>query len=278
MPFKTILSIIGVDENDSDLIAAAELCQRAGAHLNAIVVASVPPAPFGDTTGAAYSTWAVAWQEENARVEARTEELRTLLKEKDMLGDVQSVYCLQGSVDEEVAEHARYADISFIGSDLTRDETLFRRVLDGALFQAPSPVIIAGKGKPVDLAPKTVLVAWNASLEAGKAVRHAMEMLVGADSVHIVVVDPVATSDAMGEEPGADIAAYLVRHGVKITVDVVASGGREISDALRQQATDINADLIVMGGYGHSRMRERIFGGVTRSMIEKPSVPVLLAH
>jgi nucleotide-binding universal stress UspA family protein len=82
----------------------------------------------------------------------------------------------------------------------------------------------------------------------------------------------------MGQEPGADIATYLARQGVKATVDVVASSGRETSDVLRQQAADINADLIVMGGYGHSRMREWIFGGVTKSMIENPPVPVLLAH
>lgn len=278
MSFKTILSIIGVDERNSDLIAASELCQRTGAHLSAIVVASVPPAPFGDVTGAAYSTWSIAWEEENKRVEERTAELTTLLGHKDLPGDVQSVYCLQGSIDEEVAQRARYADVSLIGGELIRDEFLFHRVLDGALFQSPSPVILAPKGKPVELAPKTVLLAWNSSLEAGKAMRHAMEMLIEADNVHIVLVDPVATTDAMGEEPGADVATYLVRHGVKATVDVVAGGGREIGDVLRQQATDIDADFIVMGGYGHSRMREWIFGGVTKSMIENPPVPVLLAH
>jgi nucleotide-binding universal stress UspA family protein len=278
MSFKTILSIVGVDERDSDLIAAAELCQRIGAHLNALVVASVPPAPYGDITGAAYSTWSMAWEEENKRVEARTSELRGLLSQKDMPGDVQPIYCLQGSIDDEIAERARYADVSLIGSELIKDEFLFHRVLDGALFQSPGPVMLAPKGKAVDLAPKTVLLAWNSSLEAGKAARHAMEMLVRADSVHIVLVDPQATSDAMGQEPGADIATYLARQGVKATVDVVASSGREISDVLRQQAADINADLIVMGGYGHSRMREWIFGGVTKSMIENPPVPVLLAH
>jgi nucleotide-binding universal stress UspA family protein len=278
MSFKTILSIIGVDGDASDLLAASDLCQRTGAHLDVVVVAAVPAAPFGEITGAGYSAWNIAWEEESNRLEARTAEFRELLKQRRSPGDIQPLYCLQGSIDEEIALRARYADVSLIGNELIKDKFLFHRVLNGALFQSPGPVILGAKRKPLNLAPKTILVAWNSSLEAGKAVRHAMEMLVGADSVHVVLVDPIATSYAMGQEPGADVAAYLARQGVKVTIDVVASGGHDTTDVLRQQAIDINADFIVMGGYGHSRTREWIFGGVTRSMTDEPSVPVLLAH
>jgi nucleotide-binding universal stress UspA family protein len=278
MPFKTIFNIVGVDESAGDLLAAAALCQRTGAHLTAAVVACVPPAPFGDITGAAYSAWSVAWEAESKQVEDRTAELRSLLSEKNLPGEVIPLYCLRSSIDEEVARRARYADLSLIGEGLMQDEFLFRQVLEGVLLQSPAPVILAPAGRPVDLAPQTVLVAWNASLEAGAAVRHAMEMLVGAADVRIVLVDPLAESNETGQEPGADIATFLARHGVKATVDVIASGGHAVDDALRRHAADINADLVVMGGYGHSRMRELIFGGVTRSMIEKPAIPVLLAH
>lgn len=278
MPFKTIFNIVGVDESAGDLLAAAELCEATGAHLSAAVIACVPPAPFGDITGAAYSAWSVAWEAESKRVEDRTIELRSLLAEKGLPGEVNAVYCLRSSIDEEVAQRARYADLSLIGEGLMQDDFLFRRVLEGVLFQSPAPVVLAPSSKPVNFTPKTVLVAWNSSLEAGVAVRHAMEMLVGAADVRIVLVDPLAESNEAGQEPGADIATFLVRHGVKVTVDVIASGGREVDEALRQHAADINADLIVMGGYGHSRMRELIFGGVTRSMIEKPAIPVLFGH
>jgi nucleotide-binding universal stress UspA family protein len=81
-----------------------------------------------------------------------------------------------------------------------------------------------------------------------------------------------------GAEPGADIAAYLARHGLTVTVDQLAGGGRPVADVLKQHATDIGADLIVMGAYSHSRIRERIFGGVTRSFIEGARLPVLMAH
>ena len=278
MSFKTILSISGVDHPGSDLIAAAELSERVGAHLAAVVIACVPPPPMGDLVGQPYSTWSFEWQDASKRLEDRTSEFRELLAGKGLRGDVQPIYCMQSDVDEEIGKRALYADVSIVGADLLKDDFFLNRVLNGALFQSPAPVILGSKGTTVNLSPKKVLIAWNSGAEAGKALRDAMEMLVGADDVRIAIVDPQATTDAMGQEPGADVAAFLARHGVAVSVDVLASGGRETGAVLRQHAVDLNADLIVMGAYGHSRMRERIFGGVTKSMIDNAVVPVLLAH
>ena len=93
----------------------------------------------------------------------------------------------------------------------------------------------------------------------------------------IVMVDPQPNGES-GAEPGADIAAYLARRGLKVTVDRLPSAGHLISDVLTQHAADMQADLIVMGAYGHSRLRERIFGGVTKSMLDKPPLPLFLAR
>ena len=82
----------------------------------------------------------------------------------------------------------------------------------------------------------------------------------------------------MGEEPGADVATYLSRHGVKVTVETLASGGNDPALVLQRHASDIAADLIVMGAYGHSRMRERLFGGTTQSMLENVGTPVFMAR
>jgi nucleotide-binding universal stress UspA family protein len=278
MSFKTILSIVGVDHSGADLVAAAELCDRTGAHLNAVVVSCVPPPPVGDLIGQSYSTWSFAWQEENKRVQDRAAELGQRLSDKGLQGDVQPLYCVQGDVDDEIAERARYADVSLIGPDLLKDESLLHRVIDGALFGSSAPVILFGRNKPVDLAPATVLVGWNSRIEASAAVRQALGLLTGAQDVHVALVDPEATSYAMGQEPGADVATYLSRHGIRTTVDVLSSGGREVGEVLRQHAADIDAKLIVMGGYGHSRMRERIFGGATKSMLENVDTPVLLGR
>lgn len=278
MPAKTILSVMGVDHGNEDLLAAAEVARQSGAHLNAVVISCVPPPPVGDLVGQTYSTYAFAWEEENDRVNARATELRDLLSERGFEGDVQPVYCLSQSVDEEVATRAIYADMTVIGTTMLKDNHLLKRVLDGALFASPAPVILAGKNRKVTLTPKTVLVAWNSKLEAGAAVRQSLDMLAQAENVHVVVVDPNATRHAMGEEPGADVATYLSRHGVKVTVETLASGGRDPALVLQRHATDIGAELIVMGAYGHSRLRERIFGGATQTMLGHVETPVLMAH
>jgi nucleotide-binding universal stress UspA family protein len=278
MPTKMILCVTGVDHSTGDLITAAELAQRSEAHLSAIVISSVPPTPVGDLVGQAYSTWSFVWQEEKNRLNARVSDLRHLLTERGLVGDIEAIYCAENNIDYEVAERARYTDLILLGSDMINDASLLKRVLDGALFGSPVPVILAQNDKPVDLAPKTVLVGWNSKLEAAVALRQAMDMLIQADNVHVAVIDPKAAAYAMGEEPGADVATFLARHGVKTTVDVLASGGREPALVLQQHATDIGAQLVVMGAYSYSRLRERIFGGTTQSMLGNIRTPVLMAR
>ena len=103
-------------------------------------------------------------------------------------------------------------------------------------------------------------------------------MLTKAKFVHVTLVDPDTNSAMNGPEPGADVGAYLARHGVKVIVDRLPSGGDPIATVLNQHAVDVSADLVVMGGYGHSRLRERVFGGVTKSMIDAPKFPILMAR
>jgi nucleotide-binding universal stress UspA family protein len=103
-------------------------------------------------------------------------------------------------------------------------------------------------------------------------------LLAAADEVRLAIVDPVEGEHAHGEEPGADAATFLARHGVNVTVDRLPSENHSVADVLRRHAVDTDAQMLVMGAYGHSRLRERIFGGVTRSMLEVPPLPVFLAR
>jgi nucleotide-binding universal stress UspA family protein len=122
------------------------------------------------------------------------------------------------------------------------------------------------------------MVAWDARIEAARAVREAIDMLAAADDVHVVLVDPKAHLWDHGEEPGADIAAYLARHGAKVTVHRLPGQGMTVAEVLRRHAGDMAADLVVIGAYGHSRLRERIFGGTTKSMLEDATVPLFMAR
>jgi nucleotide-binding universal stress UspA family protein len=157
------------------------------------------------------------------------------------------------------------------------DPSFRARASEGALFYSARAVLLVPRRQSVTLLPKRVVLAWNSSLESTRAAREALDMMKNAEGVNVVLVDPVA-SRWNGHEPGADVAAYLARHGVKVTVDRLPSAGRSVDDVLNEHAIDTTADLIVIGAYGHTRLREMIFGGVTKAMIEAPIVPVLMVR
>jgi nucleotide-binding universal stress UspA family protein len=278
MPIRTILAVTGADHGSADILGVAETAEAVGAHLNALVVASVPQPPVGDFFGQAYSTWSLMWRDENERVEGRTGELRRHLAEHGRSGDVQAIYCIDSEIDRQVGIRARYADLCMVGPRMLGDRALSRRVLDGLLFSSPVPVLLLPQGVKANLAPKSLVVAWNARFEASAALHKAMEIILGATDVRIVLVDPEATQNGAGEEPGADVAAFLARHGVTTTIDVLSSGGREPGLVLQQHARNCGADLIVMGAYGHSRLRERLLGGTTQWMVENADIPVLMSR
>ena len=128
---------------------------------------------------------------------------------------------------------------------------------------------------PALRAGKRVLVAWNASREAARAVSDALPLLAGADAVEIVAFAPGGDH---GEPPAADIALYLARHGVKAIAARDVAPGIDIGARILTRAANADADLIVMGAYGHSRLRELALGGATRTLLEAMTVPVLMAH
>jgi nucleotide-binding universal stress UspA family protein len=125
---------------------------------------------------------------------------------------------------------------------------------------------------------ETVLVAWNASREAARAVNDALPLLQQARAVTVLAVNPLGGIAGDGDVPAADIALHLARHGVKAEAAHTVAPDIPEGDAILDYAADIGADLVVAGGYGHSRMREFVFGGVTRSLLTEMTVPVFLSH
>lgn len=278
MSYKTILSVTGINQSDSDLRVAAELCASASAHLSALVVALSASPPIGEYAAAVSIDWLEERNREIAKLDERAEEAKALLAQTGISFDVDTMYTEIAWSDEEIGERASYADISLLGPGLKLDPELRARAIDGCLFKSARPVLLVPKrGKPT-LSPRTIILAWDSRLEAARAAREAIDVMKDADSVHVTMVDPRAASARNGEEPGADVAAYLARHGIEVTVDRLPSGGRPVDEVLNQHALDVSADLIVMGGYSHSRLRERIFGGVTKAILEEPSVCVLMTH
>lgn len=178
-----------------------------------------------------------------------------------------------------VALHARYADLVVIGQQNPEWPSGVAKEFERSLpLTAGRPVIVvpyAFERRPVG---RHVLVAWNASREAARAVNDALPFLKRASQVHVIAFNPQSSVAAHGEEPGADIALHLARHDVKVTVSRYDSPDVDIGNQLLSRAFDLSADLIVMGAWGHSRLREFALGGVTRTLLESMTVPVLMSH
>jgi nucleotide-binding universal stress UspA family protein len=278
MAFKTLLTVTGAKMGDGDLKLAAGLCEEVGAHLAVLAVVIAAPPPVGEYAAIVSEAWLEERQAEMKQLEKRTASVSAFLASTALSADVSSEYPEVGRADEIIGRRARYADITVVGPELLTGETLKGKVIEGALFSSGKPLLIVPEGARATLKPKRVLVAWDSRLEASRAVCESLEMLKGADDVRLVMVDPIEDEYHHGAEPGADAATYLTRHGVKVTVDRLPSSNHSVADVLRQHAVDVAAELMVMGAYGHSRLRERIFGGVTKSVLEDQSLPVLMAR
>lgn len=209
----------------------------------------------------------------------------------------------QRIIDDEAAGgiclQARYSDLVVVGQ-IDPDEALPTVLSDFpeyVLLNSARPVLIIPYVGQFESVGKRILISWDGSKEATRAVTNAIPFLKRAEIAHVVVFDNDARSDIHGDQPGADIALYLARHGVKVEVSLHASGASQrrqtvdnktgeaqqstsldIGNSLLSLASDMAVDMIVMGGYGHSRFRETMLGGVTRTMMQSMTVPVLMSH
>jgi len=188
-------------------------------------------------------------------------------------------------VDDDAAGgislHARYCDLVVIGQD-DLDEpspTTMAGFPEYVTMSSGSPTLIVPYAGIFEKVGERILIAWNASSQAMHAIRSALPFLRRAKNVDLVIYNPTARKDVYGDEPGADIALYLTRHGVNVNVMQEEIGGEiDVGNALLSLATGQGTDLIVMGCYGHSRFREMLLGGATRVILESMTVPVLMAH
>jgi nucleotide-binding universal stress UspA family protein len=150
-------------------------------------------------------------------------------------------------------------------------------VTESALFEGHTPALIVPPGIEPVPSPKRIMIGWNEGAEALSAVRAAMPLLVQAETVHVVVIDPPSHGPNRSD-PGGLLSQYLARHDVKVEIDVLTKTLPRISDVMLRHAADIDADMVVMGAYGHSRFREAVFGGATRYMLEQAGMPVFMSH
>lgn len=186
-------------------------------------------------------------------------------------------------VEEEagigVSMQARYCDLVVIGQNdpAAIAQRLRSDFPEYVLLNCARPVLVVPLAAIKDELGKRITVAWNGSNEAVRAITSAIPMLQRAEQVNVVVFNADREGNLHGEDPGADIGLYLARHGIRIDVTAV-DGSPDVGAALLSKASDSGSDLIVMGAYGHSRMREFLLGGVTRTALRSAPIPLWMAH
>ncbi|NNE88072.1 MAG: universal stress protein [Silicimonas sp.] len=240
-----------------------------------IPIYAVPAAPYGSI--AIPDIWHDEYKRIGKELAARADGFEQLLMDAEIEGDVSLAYCERALLESEVAKRARMSDFVFVPRALAENED-FHRIMRGLLFGSPAGVVLNAKSIADTFAAKKIIVAWDRSLPATRAVHKALPILQQADDVTIAVFDPLMRKGSHDGDPGVDLAAWLSRHGCKVKINQYPGGGREIGEAIADKAFELGADLVVMGGYTHSRMRELWFGGTTQTMIEQVKLPVLLAH
>jgi nucleotide-binding universal stress UspA family protein len=182
--------------------------------------------------------------------------------------------------EADPALHARYVDLAILGQldpDRGEGETIRPRP-DRVTLASGRPVLVVPYAGAFENIGRRVLIGWNATREAARAVSDAMPLLAAAEIVTVLTVDPREGPHGDGELPGADISLHLARHGVKAEIERTVSADLPVGDVLLSRAADLGADLLVMGAYGHSRARELLLGGATRSLLRSMTVPVLMSH
>ncbi len=278
MDYKTIVTFVrDFDTERSTLEAAAAMAEARGGHLTVVCLG------IDRTQPGAYYAGANAIALQQTLVEAQAEAAATEAKVREMLKgrsrcEVLAVTAQIGAVGPLVADFSQYADLTVALKPYgERRHVEDIAIVEGALFGYRTPLLVLPPGMDAAIAPKSVVVAWNESLEALSAVRAAMPLLEKASKVNIAIIDPPQHSPDRSD-PGGNIAELLARHGVRSDISVLAKTMPRVSDVLVRHAQETGADLIVMGGYGHSRFREAILGGATRNMLELSLLPVLMAH
>ena len=278
MGYKTILTVLtDYERQQQQLDSAIAMTRREDGHLDVFCMGVDHTQSGYYYAGASAYVFQESIDKAMAAAGALEEKVRERLHAEDIRWSVDSAVAQVGGLSTLVGMRARYSDLVVLnrpyGERATPDA---EAATEAALFEGSAPILIV-PGELKEPFGKKILIAWNQTEEAMTAVRRAMPFLVAAESVEITVVDP-SPHGPERSDPGGALCQMLTRHGVNASIAVLARTMPTTSEILNHRAIEIGADLIVMGAYSHSRFREAILGGTTRSMLGKTGLPVVMAR
>lgn len=279
MAYKTILvSLNDVPRTEAMIDAAALIAKAYDSHLiGCYVIPAVTiypevgfasPSAVDDTRQQYFKTNIAVVRE---RFEAK-------LRKDGLRGEWRTVNSIYLEIAPSLMENGRTADLIMVSQIAENPGAEIEQgLVEHVVMESGRPVlIIPQKGSLAEV--KSAVVGFNATREATCALFDGLPLLRSAKDVRVVWVDPYKERSVAGEVPGAEAAAALARHGVRATAEGLAAGGANAGEAMLQHVNDLGAELLIMGAYAHSRMREYIFGGATQHVLAHANVPVLMSH
>jgi len=264
------------------LNTAIDLATDLGAHLLVLEIVNLPVPATGAWGFMPDAAMSDVYQRLRTRAEDNVARLRAKLEPEPLSSDVAAVEALFVEPYRMAAHCAHAADLVVVaggGADST-EARITHAYFASLLLESGRPVLVVPPRCDVALPPRHVVVGWRPGREATRAVHDSLPLLVSADTVDVLVVEPAgAEPDEDGDDlSGADVVEHLARHGVVANRVVRESQGQSVASVLLEHAQLSQAQLIVVGGYGHSRLREWAVGGVTRELLSEAMLPVLYSH
>lgn len=282
MAYKTILvSLNDIERAEAVLAVAGRIAKAQEAHIEGmfvipalrvypVVTLHVPPEYF--------ESQRKLFQQQADSVR---ETFEAFLEREGLEGNWLQVNSPSPLIADSVIEHGRRADLIVASQppkeDISEIEADFAERL---VLESGRPVLFVPRLGEFETVGEVVVAGWNATREATRAIHDALPILARAKDVRLAWIDPEETAEGEepGDLPGAELAEALARHGVPASVDTLVSGGLDAGEVLLNHVADTGADMLVMGGWGHSRLREYVFGGATQHVMDHMTVPVLFSH
>lgn len=280
MTYKTIVAVLSASEDAGKVTDhALALARKTNAHVigihaeSPVVVTLIAPMEYPDPN-------AVLDLQERAQRQSRDVEqaFKSRCERDDISYEWRLFTGTAGYASTGIIDSARGADLVLAGQFDPYLDGPAREDIEDLLYESGRPVYLVSNAPAGPEPIERVLLAWNGSRESARAAFDALPFLTATKEVEIFTVDPPENAMQSRDFCGAELAATLARHGIKTTVASGSSDGHSVADALNRRATEIGAGLIVMGAYSHSRLRQRLFGGVTSAMMRGARVPVLMSR
>jgi nucleotide-binding universal stress UspA family protein len=255
---------------------AASIAEAFDAHLCGIAFSCEPVVPPSIMGGIPADVIDAQWEASAQAADAAIARFEAAAKREGIVAEHRKLEASLGGAGDLFGRLARRFDLSVVGQAEPKHGPAQDLVIEGALFGSGRPVIVVPYIQRGGLKLDRVLICWDGSRPAARAIADAMPFLVRAAAIDVVIV--ASGREKSDEIPGVDMGEHLARHALKVEVKRIVSTDMDVPNTILSYAADSGADLIVMGGFGHSRLREFVLGGATRGILASMTVPALMSH